>query len=77
MAYLRKKYYYKEGNMPRGLSELYRGFELLEQHPLLSKLMGTVNSKTSHLNGKGSIACVTKSGNIYVVSAQQFNKPRK
>lgn len=66
MPYLRKKYYYKEENMPRGLPELYRGFELVEAHPLLSKLSGTVIPKTSHLNHKGSIACVTKSGNIYV-----------
>lgn len=65
MAYLRRKYYYRDEDMPKGLASLYAGFGLLEKHPLFSQLGGTVVAKTSHLNCKESISCVTKTGEIY------------
>ncbi len=65
MAYLRKKYYYREEDMPRELKNLYAGFDILKEHPLFSQLDGTIEAKTSHLCGRECIACVTKSGNIF------------
>ena len=65
MAYLRKKYYYKNEDIPKGLSALYAGFDILQQHPFFSQLKGTISAKTSHLNGKNTIACVTKNGDIF------------
>lgn len=69
MAYLRRKYYYRDDDIPKGLKALYAGFSILEKHPLFSQLEGTITPKTSHLNGKESIACVTKSGEIFVNKA--------
>ncbi|HBI61656.1 MAG TPA: hypothetical protein DDY31_10680 [Lachnospiraceae bacterium] len=69
MAYLRRKYYYRDDDIPKGLKALYAGFSILEEHPLFSQLEGTITPKTSHLNGKESIACVTKSGEIFVNKA--------
>ena len=66
MAYLRRKYYYRDDDIPKGLKALYAGFSILEEHPLFSQLEGTITPKTSHLSGKESIACVTKSGEIFV-----------
>lgn len=65
MAYLRRKYYYRNEDIPKGLAALYSGFDILQQHPLFSQLKGTITAKTSHLNGKEAIACVTKNGDIY------------
>lgn len=65
MAYLRRKYYYREEDMPKGLASLYAGFDLLKEHPLFSQLEGSIVAKASHLNGKESISCVTKNGEIY------------
>lgn len=66
MAYLRRKYYYRDEDIPVGLSALYTGFSILEEHPLFSQLDGTVLTKSSHLNGRESISCVTRSGDIFV-----------
>ena len=66
MAYLRRKYYYRDKDMPKGLSALYAGFNILQHHPLFSQLKGTIAAKTSHLSGKEAIACVTKNGDIFV-----------
>ena len=66
MAYLRRKYYYRDEDIPKGLKALYAGFSILEEHPLFSQLEGTITPKTSHLSSKESIACVTKSGEIFV-----------
>lgn len=35
MAYLRRKYYYRDEDIPVGLSALYTGFSILEEHPPL------------------------------------------
>ena len=51
--------------MPKGLKALYAGNEILREHPLFSQLRGTISARTSHLSEKNSIACVTKSGDIY------------
>ena len=66
MAYLRKKYYCRDEDIPKELSALYAGFDILQQHPLFSQLKGTITAKTSHLRGKKAIACVTKNGDIFV-----------
>lgn len=66
MAYLRKKYYYRDEDMPKGLASLYAGFDILKAHPLFSQLDGTITIKASHLNGKEGIAFVTRSGEIFV-----------
>ncbi|MBO5153255.1 MAG: hypothetical protein J6C00_02745 [Eubacterium sp.] len=66
MAYLRRKYYSKDEDMPKGLYSLYAGYEILREHPLFSQLRGTISAKTSHLSEKNSISCVTKNGDIYV-----------
>lgn len=66
MAYLRKKYYCRDEDIPKELSALYAGFDILQQHPLFSQLKGTITTKTSHLRGKKAIACVTKNGVIFV-----------
>lgn len=66
MAYLRKKYYFRDEDIPKEFSALYAGFDILQQHPLFSQLKGTITAKTSHLRGKKAIACVTKNGDIFV-----------
>lgn len=66
MAHLRRKYYYKETEIPSGLKSVYAGYDTLQKHPLFSQLDGTIITKASHLADKDSIACVTKNGEIYV-----------
>ena len=66
MAYIKKKYYYREEDIPKELAALYNGFDRLEYHPIFSGLSGTVHSKTTHLYSKDSIACVTKDGDVFV-----------
>lgn len=65
MAYLRRKYYYREEDVPKGLTSLNAGFDILSAHPLFSQLKGNIFPKTSHLNGKDAFCCVTKSGEIF------------
>ena len=70
------RYYWEKDKSP-GYQNLTSGYQLLDQHPLFHKLDGVVWSKTSHLNAKGSIACVSKDGNVYVnekakISPQQW-----
>ena len=65
MAYLRRKYYYRDKDVPKELSSLYAGFDSLNNHPLFSQLKGEIFPKTSHLNGKGAFCCVTKGGEIF------------
>lgn len=69
MANLYRKYYFHAEDMPRGLDLLYKGFDIVESHPLFSSLIGDIEAKTSHLSHTGSIACVTRNGNIYANSA--------
>lgn len=66
MAVLHKKYYYRSEDIPAEVLSLMHGFDILEKHPLFCQLKGDIYQRTSHLNGRGSIACVTKNGNIYV-----------
>lgn len=64
-----QKYYCRDEDVPKELASLYAGFDILQRHPLFSQLNGTIESKTSHLTGKRAIACVTKSGEIFVNDA--------
>lgn len=73
MAYIRRKYYYREEEIPKSLASLYSGFDILQSHPLFSQLKGTIITKTSHLNGKNAIACVTKNGEIFVNAAVRLD----
>lgn len=66
MAYLHHKYYGSYDNYPPGLKVLCSGVDILNDHPLLSRLEGGVYVKNSHLNHKGSAACVTRNGQVYV-----------
>lgn len=66
MAYLRRKYYYKEKDMPQGLKSVYAGYDNLQANPLFSQLDGTIITRGSHLSSKDSIACVTKNGDIFL-----------
>lgn len=66
MAYLRKKYYYRESDIPQDLKAIYAGYDILQANPLFSQLDGTIITGTAHLSQKKSIACVTKNGDIFV-----------
>ena len=66
MAYLHKKFYYRDEDIPAELLSLMQGLHILEEHPLFCRLKGEIYQRTSYLNGKGSIACVTGNGDIYV-----------
>lgn len=65
MAYLKRKYYYRDEDVPKGLNSLYTGFDILNDHPLFSQLKGNIFPKASHLNGKDAFCCVTKCGDIF------------
>ena len=65
MPYLRSRYY-REEEKPAGYRRVEAGFGLLEKNTLFHQLDGYINAKPSHLNAKGSLACVTKDGDIYV-----------
>lgn len=60
MAYLRKKYYFRDEDIPKEFSALYAGFDILQHHPLFSQLKGTITAKTSHLRGKKAIPALRK-----------------
>lgn len=66
MAYLRKKYYYKENDIPKGLKSVYAGYEKIQSNPLFSQLDGAIITRGSHLANKDSVACVTKNGDIFL-----------
>ncbi len=66
MANIRRKYYYKNEDIPKGLNAVYAGFDIIMHNPLFSQLHGTIIPKKAHMIGKNSIACVTKNGEIYV-----------
>lgn len=66
MPYLREKYYYRKEDIPADVLRFRSGYAMIEKYPLFSMLDGIIYEKTSHLNGKGSMACVTKNGDIYV-----------
>ena len=58
--------YYREEDTPTGYRNLESGYALLMHNPLFQQLEGTILTKASHLNEKGSIACVFKNGTIHV-----------
>lgn len=74
MAYFKRKYYYREEDIPKELKAIYAGYELLQSHPLFSQLIGTIAVKSSHLNDRESISCVTKNGNIFVKALPNINE---
>ena len=55
--------YYREEDTPTGYRNLESGYALLMHNPLFQQLEGTILTKASHLNEKGSIACVFKKRN--------------
>ena len=65
MPYVRSRYY-REEEKPAGYRRVEAGFGLLEKNTLFHQLDGYITAKPSHLNAKGSLACVTKDGDIYV-----------
>ena len=65
MPYVRSRYY-REEEKPAGYRRVEAGFGLLEKNTLFHQLDGYITAKPSHLNAKGSLACVMKDGNIYV-----------
>lgn len=73
MAYLRKKFYYNEKDMPQNLKTLYAGYDNLQENPLFSQLDGTIIVKSSHLSDKRSISCVIKNGDIFVKGSADLN----
>ncbi len=75
MATFRKRYYYRDEDIPKELVALYKGFDIIKSHPLFSKLDGTVVDKSAHLGGKGAIACVTKTGEIFANYKHELSPP--
>jgi predicted metal-dependent peptidase len=73
MPYFRRKYYYHKENIPIGYRNLEAGYSLISGNPLFGKLGGDIIPKSSHLSGKGSMACVSKTGNINVNSSAKLN----
>ena len=73
MTWFRRKYYYRDENIPDGYRNLEAGYELLTSNPLFNQLSGTIIPKSSHLNAKGSIACVSKNGDINVNMNAKLN----
>ncbi len=65
MAYLHRKYYFKDSEMPVNEQIFLQGYALLETHPLLKNLKGDIHMKGKYTNGKG-YAVVDKAGNVYV-----------
>lgn len=65
MPWFSRKYYHEE-DTPTGYRNLESGYALLMHNPLFQQLDGTILTKASHLNEKGSIACVFKNGTIHV-----------
>ena len=65
MPWFSRKYYHEE-DTPTGYRNLESGYALLMHNPLFQQLEGIILTKASHLNEKGSIACVFKNGTIHV-----------
>lgn len=65
MPYFMRKYY-RDEEMPLRYRNLQDGYALLMKNSLFEQLDGTIMVKTSHLNGKRSMACVSKNGDIHV-----------
>lgn len=75
MAYFRRKYYYRDEDIPKETKALYAGYDLIKEHPLFSSLDGTITEKTAHMDSKKSYACVTKNGDIFVNSHVYLSAP--
>lgn len=65
MLTFHNKYYYSNQQEPAGYSVLQQGARILLDHPLFCQLDGDIYPRASHLNGRGSIACITSGGQIY------------
>lgn len=65
MITFHRKYYYQDEHVPTGYTVLEQGVNILLDHPLFCQLKGDIYPKASHLNGRGSVACVTANGQIY------------
>ena len=58
-------HYYKEEIPPR-IMIIQQAMDNLNEHFIFSMLDGDIYAKTSHLNGRDAIACVTKEGKVYL-----------
>ena len=65
MITFHRKYYYQDEHVPTGYTVLEQGVNILLDHPLFCQLKGDIYPKSSHLNERGSVACVTANGQIY------------
>ncbi|MCF2641283.1 hypothetical protein I6E50_02515 [Roseburia hominis] len=65
MITFHRKYYYRDEHVPAGYAVLEQGVNILLDHPLFCQLKGDIYPKSSHLNERGSVACVTANGQIY------------
>lgn len=67
MATLHGRYYNRwSKDRPKGDVDLESGFNQVKGHPIMGNLLGEIYPRMSHLNGSEAIACVTRSGDIYV-----------
>ena len=73
MAFLHRKYFGYNKEIPIEYQNLYAGYDKLSAHPLFSRLKGDIYIKSSHLSGSGAIACVTRSGDVYVNVQAKIN----
>ena len=60
------KIYYQGKEVPQGYRRLLRGYSLMQKNTFFFMLKGDVFTNLSHLDAKGSIACVSKNGDIFV-----------
>lgn len=66
MPHLYESFYFRQEDLPESYRCFHVGYTIIEFHPFFSQLSGAIHIKPSHLTGKGSIACVTKKGDIFV-----------
>lgn len=71
MAYLHKKYYYKDEEIPVNERFFLQGYALLDAHPLLKHLNGDIYMKGKYTDGKG-YAVVDKTGNVFVNTSRRL-----
>ena len=64
MPHFHHKYYYHD--TPKAIEIIELALSRLSENAIFSSLNGDIYIKTSHLNGRDAIACVTKTGNIYL-----------
>ncbi len=58
------KYYWRD--IPQNIEIIEQALNVLNTNVIFSMLYGDIYDKTSHLQGKGAVSCVTKEGKIYL-----------